>query len=173
MSENTASASELIINALKGVDFPVVLIGSQSEGKNVGMEVTHEMYNGRRFEFAPITYWGLNARDEYAPKDGFLPDAGNVLNNQNTNYSDDVDNMFPYSFGDWGNFDFNPALYCCFCDILGLDRPDYGGAGLMSKSSTLGNMQVNAMQIQNGVHPLEVSVLKPEVGRFGSVIYRD
>lgn len=173
MSENTASASELIINAMKGVDFPVVLIGSRSEGKNVGMEVTHEMYNGRRFEFAPITYWGLNARDEYAPKDGFLPDSGNILNNQNSNYSDDLDNMFPYSFGDWGNFDFNPALYCCFCDILGLDRPDYGGAGLMSKSTTADGLKASAMQIQNGVRPLDVSVLKPEVGRFGSVIYRD
>ena len=173
MSENTASASELIINAMKGVDFPVVLIGSRSEGKNVGMEVTHEMYNGRRFEFAPITYWGLNARDEYAPKDGFLPDSGNILNNQNSNYSDDLDNMFPSSFGDWGNFDFNPALYCCFCDILGLDRPDYGGAGLMSKSTTADGLKASAMQIQNGVRPLDVSVLKPEVGRFGSVIYRD
>ena len=71
ISENTASASELIIGALKGVDFPVSLIGSQSEGKNVGMEVTHELYNGRRFEFAPITYRGLNAKDEYGPKDGY------------------------------------------------------------------------------------------------------
>ena len=173
MSENTASASELIINAMKGVDFPVVLIGSRSEGKKGGMEVTHEMYNGRRFEFAPITYWGLNARDEYAPKDGFLPDSGNILNNQNSNYSDDLDNMFPYSFGDWGNFDFNPALYCCFCDILGLDRPDYGGAGLMSKSSATEGLKASAMQIRNGVAPVGISVLKPEVGRFGSVIYRD
>lgn len=171
MSENTASASELIINALKGVDFPVILIGSRSEGKNVGMEVTHEMYNGRRFEFAPITYWGLNGRDEYAPKDGFMPDSGNILNNQNSSYSDDIDNMFPYSFGDWGNFDFNPALYCCFCDILGIDRPDYGGSGsgLMSKSAS----GLSAAEIRNAVQPLEVSVLKPEVGRFGTVIYRD
>lgn len=175
MSENTASASELIINALKGVDFPIVLIGSRSEGKNVGMEVTHEMYNGRRFEFAPITYWGLNGRDEYAPKDGFMPDTGNILNNQNSNYQDDIDNMFPYSFGDWGNFDFNPALYCCFCDILGLDRPDYGGggSGLMSKSSAGLDRKVGAMQLHNSAVPVDVTVMKPEIGRFGNVIYRD
>lgn len=171
MSENTASASELIINALKGVDFPVVLIGSRSEGKNVGMEVTHEMYNGRRFEFAPITYWGLNARDEYAPKDGFMPDSGNILNNQNGSYSDDIDNMFPYSFGDWGNFDFNPALYCCFCDILGIDRPDYQAGGL--KSGYGMDMKLSAMELQKGVVPVGISVMKPEVGRFGNVIYRD
>jgi hypothetical protein len=170
MSENTASASELIINALKGVDFPVILIGSRSEGKNVGMVVTQEMYNGRRFEFAPITYWGLNGRDEYAPKDGFEPDQGNVLNNQNSSYQDDVDNLFPYAFGDWGNFDFNIALYCCFCDILGQERPDYGAA---TKGTDAGNMLMHAAQIQRSAAPLDYTVMKPEIGRFGNVIYAE
>lgn len=172
MSENTASASELIINGLKGVDFPIILMGSRSEGKNVGMEVEHEMYNGRRFEFAPITYWALNGRDEYAPKDGYMPDSGNIFNNQNSNYSDDMDNMFPYSFGDWGNFDFNPTLYSCFCDIVGIDRPDYSGA-LKSKSPAQNGMRLSAMEIQSGVAPMDRSVLKPELGRFGMVIRRD
>lgn len=173
MSENTASASELIINALKGVDFPITLIGSRSEGKNVGMEVTHEMYNGRRFEFAPITYWGLNGKDEHAPKDGFMPDSGNILNNQNSNYSDDIDNMFPYAFGDWGNFDFNIPFYCCFCDILGIDRPDYQAGGLKSGVSVTDGLRLSARQIGVGVEPVEVSELRPEIGRFGNVIYRD
>lgn len=173
MSENTASASELIINALKGVDFPITLIGSRSEGKNVGMEVTHEMYNGRRFEFAPITYWGLNGKDEHAPKDGFMPDSGNILNNQNSNYSDDIDNMFPYAFGDWGNFDFNIPFYCCFCDILGIDRPDYQAGGLKSGVSVTNGLRLSARQIGVGVEPVGVSELRPEIGRFGNVIYRD
>lgn len=170
MSENTASASELIINALKGVDFPVVLIGSRSEGKNVGMVVTQEIYNGRRFEFAPITYWGLNGRDEFAPKDGFEPDQGNVLNNQNSSYQDDVDNLFPYAFGDWGNFDFNIALYCCFCDILGQERPDYGAA---TKGTNADNMLMHAAQIQRHSEPIGYTVMKPAVGRFGNVIYAE
>ena len=173
MSENTASASELIINALKGVDFPVVLIGSQSEGKNVGMEVTHEMYNGRRFEFAPITYWGLNAKDEYAPKDGFYPDSGNTINNQNSNYQDDIDNMFPYSFGDWGNFDFNIPFYCCFCDILEIERPDYQAGVLKSGFSAGNQMKISARELARNVEPVGVSQMKLEVGRFGNVIYRD
>ena len=172
MSENTASASELIINALRGVDFPVTLIGSQSEGKNVGMEVTHELYNGRRFEFAPITYWGLNARDEHGPKDGFMPDAGNMINNQNGSYQDDIDNMFPYSFGDWGNFDFNIPFYCCFCDILGLERPDYQ-AGVLKSGAGQNGMKISARELSRGVEPVGISVMKPEVGRFGNVIYRD
>lgn len=168
MSENTASASELVIGGLKGVDFPVILIGSQSEGKNVGMVVTQEVYNGRRFEFAPITYRGLNAKNEYGPKDGYEPDNGNLLNNQNSNYRDDVDNMFPYAFGDWGNFDFNIALYCCFCDIIGEERPDYGAV----KSSSMPSMKAQAMQIQNNASMLETTVMTPEIGRFGNVIYR-
>ena len=168
MSENTASASELVIAGLKGVDFPVTLIGSQSEGKNVGMVVTQEVYNGRRFEFAPITYRGLNAKNEYGPKDGFKPDPGNLLNNQNSNYRDDVDNMFPYAFGDWGNFDFNIALYCCFCDIVGLDRPDYGAV----KSDSGSPMKAQALQMQNDAEALGVTVMTPQIGRFGNVIYR-
>lgn len=166
MSENTASASELIIHGLKGVDFPVTLIGSRSEGKNVGMVVTQTIYNGRRFEFAPITYRGLNHKNEYAPADGFEPDAGNLLNNQDSNYSNDVDNMFPYSFGDWGNFDFNIALYCCFCDIIGEERPNYG---LMTKGSDFG-IKGDAFLLQNSVEPLGTTVLQPELGRFGNVI---
>lgn len=168
MSENTASASELVIAGLRGVDFPVTLIGSQSEGKNVGMVVTQEVYNGRRFEFAPITYRGLNAKNEYGPKDGFEPDPGNLLNNQNSNYRDDVDNMFPYAFGDWGNFDFNIALYCCFCDIIGLDRPDYGAV----KSDSGSPMKAQALQMQNDAEALGVTVMTPQIGRFGNVIYR-
>lgn len=170
ISESTASASELIIGALKGVDFPVSLIGSQSEGKNVGMEVTHELYNGRRFEFAPITYRGLNAKDEYGPKDGYAPGMGNILNNQNSNYSDDIDNMFPYSFGDWGNYDFNIALYCCFCDIVGISRPDYGT--MVKSASPSDDRRIQAMNIQNGAMMLETTVMTPEIGRFGNVIYR-
>lgn len=166
MSENTASASELIIHGLRGVDFPVTLIGSRSEGKNVGMVVTQEVYNGRRFEFAPITYRGLNARDERAPADGFEPDAGNMLNNQDSNYQNDVDNMFPYSFGDWGNFDFNIPLYCCFCDILGIDRPNYGN----TKSAD--GIKVQALQLQNSIQPIGSSVLKHESGRHGNIIRR-
>ena len=173
MSENTASASELVIAGLRGVDFPVHLIGSRSEGKNVGMVVTQELYNGRRFEFAPITYRALNAKNEYGPKDGFEPDEGNMINNQNSSYGDDIDNMFPYSFGDWGNFDFNMALYFCFCDIVGDDRPSYDdGPSPLSVKSGVAGKRMHAHKIQNASRPEAVTVITPQVGRFGNVIYR-
>jgi hypothetical protein len=128
------------------------------------MVVTQEVYNGRRFEFAPITYRGLNARDERAPADGFEPDAGNLLNNQDSNYNNDVDNMFPYSFGDWGNFDFNIPLYCCFCDIIGVDRPNYGS------TRSADDIKIQALRLQNSIQPLGSSVIRPESGRHGTII---
>ena len=162
MSENTASASELIINALKGVDFPVTLIGSRSEGKNVGMVVTQEIYNGRRFEFAPITYWGLNADGEKGPADGFIPQGENLLNNQNSSYDDDKVNIFPYTFGDWGNFDFNRPFYYIFCDIVGEPRPE-------------DNFQTTPTKAAGSLffEPIAHTGVKKVPGRYGSIIYRD
>ena len=164
MSENTASASEVLVHGLKGADFPVTIIGSRSEGKNVGMVVTQETYNGRRFNFAPITFRVMNHKNEYAPNDGFEPDAGNMLNNQDSSYQNDIDNMFPYSFGDWGNFDFNPGLYCCFCDIVGIERPDY------TTTRSGSDIRINAREISNSIKPIGATCLNPEFGRFGNLI---
>lgn len=153
MSERTASASELIINGLQGVGFPVILIGSRSEGKNVGMVISQTVYEGRRFEFAPVTYRALNAKGISGPDDGFFPTDGFEMNNQNTSTSDDKDNMFPYSFGDWGNIDFNIALQYAFAGIYG------------STSS-----------VQAHSSPFTPLVPLPEkerpLGRFGNVVYR-
>lgn len=38
VTDDSASASELVINALRGIDIEVVLIGTTTHGKNVGME---------------------------------------------------------------------------------------------------------------------------------------
>ena len=118
-SEETASASELIINGLRGIDFPVKLFGSRTEGKNVGMEVQEYKYGNKYYEFAPITFRSFNAKDwgDYAT--GMDPDV--MLNNQNSDYEDDIDNVFPYAFGDWDNFDFNYPLYWALCDVQGVD----------------------------------------------------
>lgn len=116
-SENTASASELIINGLRGIDFPVYLYGSQTEGKNVGMTTTQTTYEGTRYLFSPITFRVTNAKGFGDYPDGFRPDV--MVNNQNSSYADDIDNTFPYSFGDWGDMGFNKALYLAYQDIVG------------------------------------------------------
>ena len=167
VSENTASAAELIINAFKSqkVNFPVTLIGSRTEGKNVGMEVSYINYGTRRFEFAPITYWGLNADGTKGPADGFIPEGVNLLNNQNSSYDDDVINIFPYTFGDWGNFDFNRPFYYVFCDIIGEERPQESFDSEPVKSS-----------VGNGIRweaPLASTGVKHVPGRCGTIIYRN
>lgn len=121
-SYNTASASELLINSLKGVDFPVKLIGSTTEGKNVGMNVSQTEYKGRHFQFQPVTFYVRNAKDFGDYADGFRPDE--CVNNDNVSLDDDADNVFPYSFSDWGNMDFNIALQWAYCDITGKERWD-------------------------------------------------
>lgn len=168
VSENTASAAELIINALKSsaVNFPVTLIGSRTEGKNVGMEVSYVDYGTRRFEFAPITYWGLNADGDKGPANGFLPEDNNLMNNQNSSYDDDVINIFPYTFGDWGNFDFNRPFYYIFCDIVGEERPQDKFESEPVKSAVCG-------PAMPGAEPLASTGVRKTPGRYGSIIYRN
>ena len=119
-SYNTGSAAELVISSLRGIDFPVKLIGCRTEGKNVGMTVSETTYNGRRFQFSPVTFWVRNAKDWGDYADGMVPDE--YVNNDNGDYSDDADNVFPYSFGDWDNKDYNIALQWAWCDITGVER---------------------------------------------------
>lgn len=70
VSEYTASASELVINSLEGIDIPVTLIGSTTEGKNVAMEVSYYTYGSYDYTFAPITILLSNAKDEGDYADG-------------------------------------------------------------------------------------------------------
>lgn len=147
-SYNTASAAELVITSLKGVDFPVKLIGGETEGKNVGMTVTEVDYETRRFQFAPVTFWVRNAKDFGDYANGILPDEFVPAN---------YDNAFPYSFADWGNIDKNIALQWAYCDITGKDR----------WSSTI-TRSVSAVQTPTPgyMQPLDV-----QHGRFGNLVY--
>ena len=117
-SYGTASAAELVITSLRGIDFPVYAIGGKTEGKNVGMTISMTEYKGRQFQFTPITFRLSNAKGFGDYPDGIDPDV--VLNNQNATIADDMDNMFPYSFGDWASFHFNIALATLYANITGV-----------------------------------------------------
>lgn len=161
-SEETASASELIISGLRGIDFPVKLFGSRTEGKNVGMEVQEYKYGNSYYEFAPITFRSFNAKDWGDYADGIEPDV--MLNNQNSDYNDDIDNVFPYSFGDWDNFDFNYPLWWALCDLQGVD-PTTGEP--LKRSGRAGLTRSPKEEI---IRVPSVPLKRP-VGTFGSVIY--
>ncbi len=74
-SENTASASELIINGLRGLDLTVNLIGTTTNGKNVGMEAMQSTIGNYTYLFAPITFYSENAKGFKDYADGFTPDV--------------------------------------------------------------------------------------------------
>jgi C-terminal processing protease CtpA/Prc len=61
-SNHTASASELVIMGLRGLDIPVTLVGSATQGKNCGMDVTRRTIGTTYFEYAPITFMCFNAK---------------------------------------------------------------------------------------------------------------
>ncbi len=61
-SEMTASASEMIIVGLRGLDVDVTVVGGDTEGKNVGMDVMSKHIDGYDYTFAPITFQIYNAK---------------------------------------------------------------------------------------------------------------
>ncbi len=72
---DTASASELVVNGLRGLDFEVRLIGSTTNGKNVGMEPLEKTFGDYNYDFSPITFYIENAKGFRDYGDGFRPDV--------------------------------------------------------------------------------------------------
>jgi len=99
-SNNTASASELIINNLKPF-MEVLLVGEHTYGKNVGSNTITDDKKRWNYGLQPITFKTVNSlgQSDYGTVNGFLP-----------NYQV-VDNVLPYrSLGDPYETFFNNAL---------------------------------------------------------------
>lgn len=162
-SENTASASEIVINSLKGIDFPVTTYGSRTEGKNVGMVTSQLVYDGRRFEYAPITFYVKNAKDFGDYADGFKADK--EVNNQNSDWNDDIDSIFPYGPTEWGNLKgADPALTWAVQNITQGTDPDFNEK---VSAAAYGKTRSGAP----GMEILQNAPVKLKMGRFGNVIY--
>lgn len=88
---NTASASELVINSLRGIDVDVILIGENTTGKNVGMEVNDIEVKNETYRVVPISFQSYNAKGFGDYSNGFTPertiDETNPLNQPNTFYN--------------------------------------------------------------------------------------
>ncbi len=69
----SASASEEVINALRGIDVEVVHIGTTTEGKNVGMDYFGETFGAYYYEMWPVTFISSNAKGFYQYENGFTP----------------------------------------------------------------------------------------------------
>jgi C-terminal processing protease CtpA/Prc len=95
---DTASSSEMLISALRGIDMKVTLVGQTTNGKNVGMEVFNTQssgspIDGNHYIFAPITFQSYNCKGESNYDNGFTPDIHCKKS--------DWDGMPPV---DWGTF---------------------------------------------------------------------
>ncbi len=72
-TDMSASASEEVINALRGVDVEVVHIGTTTEGKNVGMDYFGQTFGAYYYEMWPVTFISANAKGFYQYENGFTP----------------------------------------------------------------------------------------------------
>ncbi len=84
----TASASELLINGLRGLDIDVKLIGTTTQGKNCGMEGWQKRAGNYTFILYPITFYCENAKGFRDYAEGFKPD-----------FESDDSNIYPGDFG--------------------------------------------------------------------------
>lgn len=80
VSNASASASELVINSLRGIGVDVILIGTPTRGKNVGMEGVELTTATAKYELYPITFQSYNALGEGDYQNGFTP---NFIINEN------------------------------------------------------------------------------------------
>ena len=94
VTDDSASASELVINALRGIDIEVILIGTTTHGKNVGMEGVELTAGTDKYLFFPITFQAYNAKGFGDFENGFIPDYEINENKPNGEYFE--------GYGDFG-----------------------------------------------------------------------
>ena len=134
-TKTTASASEIIINGLRGLDIEVNIVGTKTSGKNVGMEGFTKKFRNYDFLLYPVSFYIENAKGFSDYPDGFDPDFK-------------LDDSTYYPGGDFGsNKDFlcnavygwirtgkKPSYRTTACEQSFLDpvaditRPDLGGS---------------------------------------------
>lgn len=114
-SDNSASASELIVMGLRGLDIPVKLIGSTTEGKNCGMDVSRRKVGNKYVEYAPITFMCFNAKGFGDWGEGIAPDVDltteNIYGVKDANY--------PLPRCAWGDMEHDIALISAVASVTG------------------------------------------------------
>ena len=112
----SASASELVVMGLRGLDFKVELIGSTTEGKNCGMDVTRRTIDGVSLEYAPITFMCFNAKGFGDWGEGITPDIDLTAEENEMGIHD---KNYPMPRADWGDEEHDLALIAALAKITG------------------------------------------------------
>ena len=114
-SDYSASASELLITGLRGLDITVTLIGSTTEGKNCGMDVTRRTINDIYLEYAPITFMCYNAKGFGEWGEGLVPDIDLTTKNA-MGISDE---HYPLPRAAWGDMSYDIGLATAVASVTG------------------------------------------------------
>ena len=115
---------------LRGLDVPVTIVGSKTEGKNCGMDVQEKNINSATYSYAPITFLNLNAKGFSDYADGIEADIdittyGSKTDNENVQY---FSRVFPMPFCDWGATNRDLALHETVLQICGMSVLDGKGS---------------------------------------------
>ena len=112
-SNSTASASEMVIKGLEGLDVPVHIVGKTTNGKNCGMDVMEKTFGSYIYTYAPITFMNFNAKGDNDYADGIKPqvnfdDYWNESNIQSS-YQTYQCYVFPMPMNEWAELNFTPS----------------------------------------------------------------
>lgn len=113
VSEFSASASELVISGMLGIDVPVFMVGIQTEGKNYGMDVITRTIDGDTYVYAPITFLVENAKGFSDYDDGFEPDVNLAKYIDDESVAEnlrDLCYLYPSPRAEWGEYKRDIAL---------------------------------------------------------------
>ena len=108
-SSSTASASEMIIKGMEGLDVPVHVVGKTTNGKNCGMDVMYKTFGEYEYTYAPITFMNYNAKGDNDYADGITPEINfddyYSASNPAANYLSYQCYVFPLAQADWGEME--------------------------------------------------------------------
>lgn len=123
-SNSTASASEMVIKGLEGLDVPVKLVGKTTNGKNCGMDVIEKTIGSYIYTYAPITFMNYNAKDDNDYADGITPGAAPISgvagvnfdkywneSNIQSSYQSYQCYVFPMPMANWAELNFDEEMY--------------------------------------------------------------
>lgn len=125
-SVDTASASEMLVNGLRGLGITVNQIGMRTNGKNVGMEgFVNQPIDNATYSFYPVTFYAQNAKGECDFSNGLVPDVESNL-----------DDLYPGEPGTAEDFLFSLATEWIASGSKPAVQPAVGTQGIRAMQPT-------------------------------------
>lgn len=122
-SDDTASASEMLIMALRAQGVEATTVGTQSLGKDCGMDVMAVVQGSTRYEFAPITFMNLFEGYDVDFSDGIPADRDFSVLKDHLKDEDMADALdwypLPELYVSWGDYLSDIGLGEAVANILG------------------------------------------------------